>query len=164
MSRPLSLRLAATTLLAAMAAAAAAQLPQGDEHTFPTPVAGPVSPADVLRQTGHWAAALDAGGFPGLAPDARTEATAALARLREALRPVRAWRQLRPAQVERIVADHALAVATLGLGSGERLLCRPAAGVGTRIAHMQCELAGGRDEAGAEARRPMPEATSGRIR
>ncbi|MBX3726157.1 MAG: hypothetical protein KF823_09590 [Xanthomonadales bacterium] len=139
-----------------------AQRRQNDEHTFPTPVAGPVSPADVLRQTGHWADALASGGFAGLSPEARDAAQAALQRLRASLAPIRAWRHLRPPQVERIVADHTAVVETLGLDAGERLSCQPAASVGSRIAQMSCQLAGRQAEAASEAARRTPDATIGR--
>lgn len=156
-----SLLLAAA--LAAIPAGLRAQLPQVDAHAFPTPVAGPVSPADVLRQTGHWQRALASGGFPALSPASRPEADAALARLQASLARVRSWRQLRPPQVERIVADHAQAVTALGLGDGERLSCRTAAATGTRIAQMECHLAGRQAEAGGDARRRLHDATSGRV-
>lgn len=122
-----------------------------------------MSPADVARQTGHWQRALASGGFPALSPDARAEAEAALARLAEALARIRSWRQLRPPQVERIVADHAQAVTALGLDDGERLSCRTAAATGTRIAQMECRLAGRQAEAGEDARRRMLDAGGGRI-
>lgn len=143
MSRALSALLLA---LALPAAQAGARVQQGgfDDHALPEPVAGPVSPADVLRQTGHWSRALASGGFADRSPDARREAQAALQRLQAQLAPIRAWRQLRPPQVDRIAADHAAVVAALGLDDGERLSCRPDAGVGTRIAQMTCELAGRR--------------------
>lgn len=162
MTRPIPFLLLAAAL-AAIPAGLRAQLPQVDEHAFPTPVAGPVSPADVLRQTGNWQRALASGGFPALSPGARGEAEAALARLQASLARVRGWRQLRPPQVERIVADHARAVAALGLDDGERLSCRTAAATGTRIAQMECRLAGRGAEAGEDARRRMLDATGGRI-